>query len=137
MPKLAQVLLTAMLFTSLAAASGCQSQKVPKFDSALVGTWQREGDGRSSSLSFTDTGLFLCKWTDKGSAESSMVGRYRFDGEVLLLTYPPEASECADECGSYSISLLDGKFAASVLNDSCVARRENISAQWLRERLGG
>lgn len=122
--RLSRVLPALVVF---AALSACASKPDTLAEDALAGSW-RNADG--VTLSMLDTGVALV--STPGPKPRSLIGQWSLSGGVWTITYLPESKECVDDIGTYRVVVTPDAFTASLVRESCDARRRMIEGSWKR-----
>jgi hypothetical protein len=111
--------------------AGCAADPSTLPDWRLAGTW-RNAEG--VSISFEDTGVMVVE--RPGPRMKPILGDWSMIGGVASLRYRPEARLCVDDVGTYRIDLSGDRFMATVVNETCDARRKSFEGEWKRTAAG-
>lgn len=103
-------------------------------DAPFVGTWMSELDGATAMIE--PTGIFSIDVPARGEKPArSAVGRWTFNGEVVVFTNLSNTANCADVPGSYKAEVVRDVVRFELVRDECAQRQEHMAWPWKRRNV--
>ncbi|MDI9402531.1 MAG: hypothetical protein QM516_01545 [Limnohabitans sp.] len=100
-------------------------------DAPFVGTWTSELDGATAIIE--PTGIFSIDVPARGEKPArSAVGRWTFNGEIVVFTNLSNTASCADVPGSYKAEVVRDVARFELVRDECAPRQEHMAWPWKR-----
>ncbi len=114
--------LSAGALTSAAALTGCETTpKAAAPDISVIGNWRAPADG--TLISFTNAGLYSMIVKD---LPRPVVGSFDWEAatQTITLRTRRESPICSDDTGTYTVTVGTLTLDATVVRDTCEARKK-------------
>jgi hypothetical protein len=102
-------------------------------DAPFVGTWTSELDG--ATMIIEPTGIFSIDVPARSEKPAgTSVGRWTYNGEIVIFTNLSNTATCADVPGSYKPEVVRDVLRFELVRDECAPRQQHMGWPWKRAK---